>query len=151
MEHETVFEAVTLCRTENAAEFLPYIDKADADAEFYQATAQNDDEFYTVCCAEQPVGLACIDNEGDEGFLYIYIFAPHRGKGYGSAAARKAEDMLRTPEMETVHTLFNARNEAAKHFAEKHGFVTKYASDCMRYDGAAFDRMVSRFHRARTG
>lgn len=131
--------AVTLHRTENAAEFLPYIDKADADAEFYQEAAENDDEFYAVCCKEETVGLACISDEGDEAFLYIYIFAPYRNKGCGSAAMRKAEELLRTPAMQTIHTAYDSRNEAAKHFAEKCGFVTKFASDCMVYDGEAFD------------
>ena len=138
MEHDAVFDTVTLCRTEQAPAFLPQIDPADADAEFYQAVAENDDEFYTVCCAEEPVGLACISDEGPDSLLYIYIFAPHRNKGYGSAAAYKAEELLHTPAMRTVNTFFDSRNEAAVHFAQKCGFVTGYASACMVYEGKAF-------------
>lgn len=116
--------------------YLPRIDGKDADADFRNDVPKNSDDIYAVCDGDQVVGLACIRAEG---FLYVYIFAEHRHKGYGSFAAQAAEQQACAGPVTSLSTAYDSRNEIAAGFAQKRGFIKKFSTSVMVYPGEKFD------------
>lgn len=132
-------KGVELRRIQAVSEYLPMVDREDADGEFYDAVAENGEEIYAVCVRDSAVGLCCASGGGADGFLYVYIFPPHRGRGYGREAVRMAEGRMRSPKLESITTCYDCGNEAARKFARVCGYVRGFSSAYMKYQGGPFE------------
>ena len=129
---------VEIRRIPAVSEYLPMVKREDADAEFYGAVAENDEEIYAVCGRNTVVGLACISGDAD-AFLYVYVFPRYRGRGYGRAAVRAIEGQMRSPNLESITTCYASGSEAAREFAEVCGYVRGFSSAYMKYRGGPFE------------
>lgn len=129
---------ITIHKAVNPAEYLPKIDINEADADFICVVSENEDCIYFILFQDEVVGLAIADN-GKHAFLYIYIFHEYRLKGYGTSAATLLEKHLKTPELINITACYRNDNYAAEVFAEKCGYVKKYASDYMVYSNPPFE------------
>lgn len=138
MEHEMDGKGVEIRRIQAVSEYLPMMDRGDADPEFYGAVAENDEEIYAVRARDTVVGLCCISGDAD-GFLYVYIFPRYRGRGYGWAAVGRAEGKMRSPNLESITTCYDCGNEAAREFARACGYVRGFSSAYMKYQGGPFE------------
>ena len=138
MGNEMDAKDVKICKIQAVSAYLPMVDKADADAEFYGAVSENDEDVYTVCAQDEVVGLSQIVSD-TEGFLYVYIFPRYRNRGYGRAAAGLLERRLDTSKMKDITTCYDVNSEAARKFAEACGFKKEFSSAYMRYKGGAFE------------
>ena len=132
---------IEIRKLEDISKYLPSIDPADADAEFYDGVAQNGEEIFAICHENQVVGLAIICDETD-GYLYVYIFPEFRGRGYGYAAACQAEAQMQAEPQWKITTAYDNGSESARRFAEKCGFRKTFASAIMKYQGGKFEEEV---------
>lgn len=131
-------DTITIQKAINPAEYLSQIDRNDTDADFIHDVSENDDAIHSILTQDEVVGLAVID-EGKNAFLYIYIFPEHRSKGYGTSAIALIEERMKKHEPVNIMTYYNDDNGAAKAFAEKYGYIKKYASDYMVYSKLPFE------------
>lgn len=138
MERKMDGKDVEIRKIQAVSEYLPMMDRGDADAEFYGAVAENDEEVYAVCVWDSVVGLCCISGDAD-GFLYVYIFPQYRGHGYGRAAVRTAERQMCSPNLESITTCYDINNETAREFAKMCGYRKGFSSAYMKYQGGLFE------------
>lgn len=141
MQSELDVKDVKICKTQTVSEYLPMMNEEDADAEFYGAVSENDEDVYAVCDQDEVVGLSYMIG-GAEGFLYVYIFPQYRNRGYGWAAARMSERRMDSSKLESVTTCYDRNNEAAREFARACGFVKEFSSAYMKYKGELFEEKI---------
>ena len=125
-------------KTDNVSKYLPIIDNPALYAEFYSAVSENDEDIRVILHENETIGLASVYDGGGDGYLYILIFAEYRNHGYGYAAAMQAEQQFLSSKPKEIYTSYSTEDETARQFAEKCGFVQKYASACMTYHGKRF-------------
>lgn len=138
MQNKLDSKDVKIRKIQTASEYLPMIDAADADAEFYGAAAENDEDIYAVYCQDEVVGLSQIVSD-TEGFLYVYIFPQYRNCGYGKAAAGLSERRLDASKLKDITTCYDVNSETARKFAEACGFEKEFSSAYMEYTGGPFE------------
>lgn len=139
MEKEKVgIGNIAIRKLEDASKYLPQVDQAEADADFYEGVADNGEEIFGICKEDEVVGLSCIVDEAD-GFLYVYVFPEHRGQGYGTLAAREAQAQMHSDSRWKITTAYDSHNDVARRLAEKCGFKKKFASAIMKYQGGRFE------------
>ena len=139
MEQENLKNDLRIEREEDVSKYLPEIDREEVAPEIIEALSENDEDFYTIFCREKAVGLSCIVPDDEDGYLFVYIFQPYRGKGYGHLAAAHGERRLLEQKVSAIHTHYRWADENAKRFAESCGFRGTYASAEMIYRGEAFE------------
>ena len=139
MEQENLKNDLRIEREEDVSKYLPEIDREEVAPEIIEALSENDEDFYTIFCREKAVGLSCIVPDDEDGDLFVYIFQPYRGKGYGHLAAAHGERRLLEQKVSAIHTHYRWADENAKRFAESCGFRGTYASAEMIYRGEAFE------------
>lgn len=128
---------ITICKTSNALEYLPQIDRNEADSDFMHAVSENDEDIYSILHQEATVGLALL--EGDSyAFLYIYIFPIYRRRGFGKAAALLLEQKLCTYNPVEISTCYRIDDSVAHAFAKGFGYIKEFSSDYMTYSGPGF-------------
>ena len=135
MEHSNTIAFVKL------DDVTPYLDKiTDSDAEPWltEEVSENGDEIFFIRVSDTVVGTAYISDEA-KAFVYVFIFPEYRNRGYGESAVIAAEQTIKTTPLKCIVTAYNSRNETAKRFAKRHGYVKKYASALMEYRGEKFD------------
>lgn len=120
---------ITVNRTPNASAWLSFI-AADADGEFLSCVSLNDEDIYAVSCGEEMVGLA-LAAAGDPSFLYVYIFPPYRGRGFGTAATRHLEGKLG----KAIQTCCRSDDAPALRFLTLMGYAREFTSSYMVYKG----------------
>lgn len=86
-------DPIEISKIFNASEYLPQIDKNEADEDFICAVAENSEDVCAVLYRKAAVGLALLE-EGPNAFLYVYIFPPYRHRGFGKAAVLLLEQEL---------------------------------------------------------
>lgn len=138
MQNEMDAKGVRIREIQTASEYLSMIDAGDADAEFYGAVSENDEDVYAVCRQDEIVGLSYICEEAN-AFLYVYIFPKYRNQGYGRAAARMSERRLDASKLRDITTCYDVNSETARKFAEACGFKKEFSSAYMEYTGGAFE------------
>ena len=129
---------VEIRKIEDVSSYLPLIDEAQADADFYAGVSENGEEIHAIFHGDEVIGLSCIVDETD-GFLYVYIFPEFRGKGFGTKAARESEAKMRAENRWKITTTYDSHGEVARKLAESCGFRKKFASAIMKYDGPVFE------------
>ena len=137
MERSVAENDISIRKSSEVAKYLAQIDPADADGDFYNEVFKNSEEVRLVCCDDCVVGLVLIRQE--DGFLYVYIFPEYRQRGYGFPAAGAAERQLYDGGCICLGTAYDSRNEAARRFAEKCGFVKRSSTCMMKYRGERFE------------
>ena len=140
-------DKIVVSKIQNASEYLPQIDKNEADADFICAVSESEGTVYAVLHQEAAVGLALLD-EGPNAFLYVYIFPPYRHRGFGKAAVLLLEQEL-APHNSVIHdrahglvdisTCYRSEDFIACSFAERCGYRKEFASDHMVYSGPRFE------------
>lgn len=129
---------ITICKTSNALEYLPQIDRNEADSDFIHAVSENNEDVYSILHQESIVGLALM--EGDSyAFLYIYIFPVYRHRGFGKAAALLLEQKLCTYSPVEISTCYRNDDSVAYAFAKGCGYIKEFSSDYMTYSGPGFE------------
>lgn len=141
MQHKMDVKGVKICKIQAVSDYLPMMDEEDADAEFYGAVSENDEDVYAVCNRDEVVGLSYIIGD-TEGFLYVYIFPKYRNRGYGRAAVRLSERQMDFSKLESITTCYDINNEAAREFARACGFVKEFSSAYMEYSGERFEEKI---------
>ena len=131
-------QKLALCKINDASKYLPHVDPADADADFRNDVSKNSANIYAITYDEEIVGLASIQDDS-ESYIYVYIFPAHRNQGYGTLAVTASEQYLRSAPLLSISTVYNIKNEIARQFAEKRGYVKKFTSSVMAYPGPTFD------------
>ena len=129
---------VSIFKPEDASCYLPQVNRAETDADFYHSVSKNSEAIHALRVADQVIGLACMQ-EDDEGFIYIYIFPHHRRKGYGYQALQALEAHMCSGNHLNLSTAYDSRNEIAGKFARKCGFRDKFATAVLVYRGGKFD------------
>ena len=130
--------SIGIRKLEDASVYLSRVDQSEADADFYEGVADNGEEIFGICHEDKVVGLSCIVDEAD-GFLYVYVFPEFRGHGYGTLAAREAEEQMQSESRWKITTAYDSHNDVARKLAEKCGFQKKFASAIMKYQGGKFE------------
>jgi len=120
---------VSVMRTPNASAWLSSV-AADADGEFLSCVSQDDEDIYAISCGEETVGLA-LAAVGTPSFLYVYIFLPFRGKGFGTAAICRLEEMLG----KTIQTCCRFDDAPALRFLARMGYTPDFTSSYMVCNG----------------
>lgn len=141
MGNEMDAKGVKICKIQTVSAYLPMVDEADADAEFYGAVSENDEDVYAVCDQDEVVGLSYMSGDV-KGFLYVYIFPQYRNRGYGRAAVRLSERQMGSSKLESIATCYDINNEAAREFAAACGFVKEFSSAYMKYKGELFEEKM---------
>ena len=129
---------VEIRKIEDVSSYLPRVDEAQADADFYAGVSENGEEIHAIFHGDEVIGLSCIVDETD-GFLYVYIFPEFRGKGFGTKAARESEAKMRAENRWKITTAYASHGEAARKLAESCGFKKTFASAIMKYEGGRFE------------
>ncbi len=129
---------IRIYKEPDVAKYLPRIRCRVENEDFYEEVAENSGEVFTVAYGDEVIGLVYMDDD-TEGFLYVFIFPEHRRRGYGFAAARAAEGLLKTPPPKSILTGYPADDEAARRLAGKLGYGKKFSSAVMQYRGEMFD------------
>ena len=132
---------VKIRKIEDVSSYLPRVDEAQADADFYAGVSENGEEIHAIFHGDEVIGLSCIVDETD-GFLYVYIFPEFRGKGFGTKAARESEAQMQAEPQWKITTAYDNGSESARRFAEKCGFRKTFASAIMKYQGGKFEEEV---------
>lgn len=132
-------DQITICKTLNPSEYLSQIDADEAETDFFNAIAENDENIYSVLYQESLVGLALAD-EGKYAFLYIYILPAYRHMGYGKAAVHLLEQKLSVCNPVNISTYYRTDDPIAYAFAKKCGYIKEYSSDYMVYSGPHFEQ-----------
>ena len=120
---------VSVMRTPNASAWLSSV-AADADGEFLSCVSQDDEDIYAISCGGETVGLA-LAAIGAPSFLYVYIFLPFRGRGFGTAAICRLEEMLG----KTIQTCCRFDDAPALRFLVRMGYTQDFTSSYMVYSG----------------
>ena len=121
--------SVSVMRTPNASAWLSSV-AADADGEFLSCVSQDDEDIYAISCGEETVGLA-LAAIGTPSFLYVYIFLPFRGRGFGTAAICRLEEMLG----KAIQTCCRFDDAPALRFLARMGYTQDFTSSYMVYSG----------------
>lgn len=137
MTESVLYMLLEISRVPDAAEYLPEIDRADADPDFCCDVSKNSDNIYAVCYDGEVVGLLSFFEDSD-AYVYVYIFPKHRKKGYGYLAERRCEEMC-SSQCQALFTSYNEANEVAGRLAIKCGFIKQHESVVMTYEGERFD------------
>ena len=130
--------AVTVCSIPAPSRYLPWVNRADMDADVYNDITRDRDNIHGICQGEEILGLASICDDPD-AFLYIYIFPEYRNRGCGAAALRAARDQLHSSPLLSICTAYDSKNEIARHLARAHGYEAKFSSSVMTYWGEKFE------------
>lgn len=131
-------EKIEIIKLDDVTSYQAKIDCKDAEPWLWEEVSENGDEIFFIRVSDAIVGTAYIGDEA-KAFVYVYIFPEYRNRGYGEAAAIAAEQMIKTTPLLRILTAYNERSEAAKRLAERHGFLKKYSSALMQYDGEKFE------------
>jgi len=119
----------------NAKEQLDFYD---ADVELTSALDKKSQDLFKIISKNQILGLAQIE-QGKHAYLYLYIDPKHRNKGIGQNALKIGEDMINKDEANLILTMYKLDTEISKTFAQKNGYLRKFSSTYMTYDGPKFD------------
>ena len=111
----------------------------DADGEFLNYVALDDEDLYVIAIGDTPVGLALAAAEGEDAFLYPYIFPDFRGRGYGADAATLLEERLRTAGARKIQTCCRCGHTAAERLARRRGYRPQYASSYLVFTGSPWE------------
>ena len=133
-----ISQQITLTKPDDVSQYLPLIDRADAEPWLLEEISENSKELFAIRSGDTVVGLSYISDEA-RAFVYVYIFPPYRKQGFGELALIAAEQQIKTTPLERIATAYNSSSAAAKRLSEKHGYVKKYASALMEYRGDAFE------------
>ena len=136
-----LIDKMTIEKIQLASEYLPYINVEDADAEFYEAISENDEDIYAIYYMNEVVGLSNIIDDV-WGFLYIYIFPQYRRKGYGKAAVKLSEEHMNSSRLKGITTCYLANSEGACEFAKACGYSKEFSSAYMKYDKGPFEEKI---------
>ena len=128
---------LNILKIDDVSQYLDQIDSEDAMPEFVQHVKENSEEVFAIYQQDTVIGLAEIEDDA-YGFVYVYIFPAYRGQGYGSLAVQAAEQQIKASPLKKLTTACMGHCEAAKRFAEKNGYMGKFASAFMRYSGGTF-------------
>ena len=120
---------------DKAIEKLNFVD---VDAEFLLSFKKREDNFWCVYDDKKLVGVVQIDM-GKHSYLYIFIDPIFRGSGIGGKTLELCEDKLLANEAEQIMTTYRINNTCFKAFANKYGYIKKYASTYMQYTGERFN------------
>lgn len=129
---------ITISQAAAPSEYLPQIDRKEADGDLIHAVLRNDEGVYAVLHQGAAVGLALLE-KGRNAFLYLYIFPPYRRRGFGRAAALLAEQELSFHDPIDISTCWRAEDPAACSFAGQCGYQKEFSSDHMVYTGPRFE------------
>lgn len=130
---------ITICKSLNSSEYLPQIDRNEADADFICAVSGNDENVYSIVRQKLTVGLALLEG-GRHAFVYLYIFPAYRHREFGKAAALLLEQELDTHNTEDISTCYRMDDSTAYAFAKNCGYRKEFSSDYMVYAGPCFAR-----------
>lgn len=136
--NKEINDNIEIRKIENVSSYLPCVDEAQADADFYAGVSENGEEIFGILHEDEVIGLSCIVDEAD-GFLYVYIFPEFRGKGFGTKAAKASEAKMQAENRWKITTTYDHHNEIARKLAETCGFKKKFASAIMKYEGGKFE------------
>ncbi len=136
-----LIDKMTIDKIQFASKYLPYINVEDADAEFYEAVSENDEDIYAIYYMNEVVGLSNIIDDV-WGFLYIYIFPQYRRKGYGKVAVRLSEERMNASKLRNITTCYFANDKVACEFAKACGYIKEFSSAYMKYDGGPFEEKI---------
>ena len=103
---------IRIFKEPDVAKYLPRIRRRVENEDFYKEVAENSGDVFTVALWDEVIGLVYMDDD-TEGFLYVFIFPEHRRRGYGFAAARAAEGLMKTTQPKSILTGYPADDEAA--------------------------------------
>ena len=131
-------EKIGIIKLEDVTPYREKIDRKDAEPWLSEEVSENGDEIFFIRVSDAIVGTAYI-GDAAKAFVYVYIFPEYRNRGYGEAAVAAAEQTIKTTPLIRIATAYNNHSEAAKRFAEKHGYHKKYSSAFMQYDGEKFE------------
>ena len=131
-------EKIEIIKLEDVTPYREKIDCKDAEPWLSEEVSENGDEIFFIRVSDAIVGTAYI-GDAAKAFVYVYIFPEYRNRGYGEAAVAAAEQTIKTTPLIRIATAYNNHSEAAKRFAEKHGYHKKYSSAFMQYDGEKFE------------
>ena len=131
-------DKIEIIKLDDVKPYLDKIDRKDAEPGFSEEVSENGDEVFFIRVADAIVGTAYISDEA-RAFVYVYIFPEYRNRGYGESAVSAAERMIKTTPLERILTAYSDHSEAAKRLAEKQGYLKKYSSALMEYDGEKFE------------
>ena len=138
MEKTVARDFLTICKVADVTVYLPQIDPGDVDADFYNDVTQNRGNIHVVSCRNEIIGLSSIEDEPN-AYIYVYIFPEYRNRGYGYLAVCASEQKIQASPLLSISTAYNGNSEAAGKLAEKFGFVKRFSSVVMRYNGQPFD------------
>ena len=131
-------DKIEIIKLDDVKPYLDKIDRKDAEPGFSEEVSENGGEVFFIHVADAIVGTAYISDEA-RAFVYVYIFPEYRNRGYGESAVSAAERMIKTTPLERILTAYSDHSEAAKRLAEKQGYLKKYSSALMEYDGEKFE------------
>ncbi len=134
MKDQTMENKIELRKAENPSKYLPRIPRVETERDFYSEVEGNSEEIFEILADGELIGLAYIEDD-EEAFVYVYIFAEHRGKGYSYPAALAAKKAIKTSPVKSIQTGYDANNALAKKLAEKCGYAPTFASAIMKYGG----------------
>ncbi len=134
MKNHIPGDNIEIRKAENPSKYLPRIPRVDTEADFYSEVEENSGEIYEISVCGEVIGLAYIEDD-EEAFVYVYIFAEHRRKGYSYPAALAAEKSIKASPVKSIQTGYDANNALAKRLAEKCGYAPGFASAIMKYGG----------------
>ncbi|MBO4452621.1 MAG: GNAT family N-acetyltransferase [Clostridia bacterium] len=129
---------IEIIKLDDLKEYLPKIKVTCENKSFYDEIGKNTEESFAISLDGTVIGLAYIEDDDEEGFIYVYIFDEYRNKGYGYKAAKAAEGMLKSSPGKIVTGIRNG-DDTAKKFCEKLGYRAWFSSAAMKYSGGKFE------------
>lgn len=130
-------EDISFKKPDDASKYLTKIERTDDNVDFCDELAGNADEIFEIVCGSDIIGLAYIEDDEKEAFIYVHVFPEYRRKGLGRLAALAAErELKKSPK--SILTGYGASDTVAVKFAADLGYKKKYASARMVYRGGKF-------------
>ena len=129
---------INIFKVDDAAKYLPKIERTYENEDFYDEVAENSDEIFAIGYGDEVIGLAYIEDDDKEGFVYVFIFPEYRGRGFGHPAVEAAERQIKTSPAK-IMTGYGAYDAIAKTFAERCGYAKQFSSSKMKYAGGKFE------------
>lgn len=105
-------------------------------------------EHYLICDDGEPVGMLALGPADDDGgsdansgeLIALYLLAKAQGKGLGIAAITFAADRLRALGYANITTTVVLKNERARRFYLRHGFVADGPVEPFRMGHTVWER-----------
>ena len=128
---------IKILKREDFAQYIARIEPNEMEQWFSDALAEGGEGLFAVTLGDTVIGVSYLEDESD-AFLYVYIYPEYRNKGYGDLALAALEQTITAEPLDSISTSYRSDCEAAKRFAQKHGYKKHFASALMEYRGGRF-------------